>query len=86
MRNDTIPKGIQKWLDDNADKVDEYHMERDCFRDIRNSQWAIWVYLKPGWWCRWMEGHIIHEGTQKDFLAYAATVEPCDCDRCKEEM
>jgi len=86
MRNSKIPKTIQRWLDANAWRIDDYHMEEDEFCGDPGQSWSIWVYLKPGWINQSLEAHLIHESYVKDFMAHAAEVVPCQCDDCDFEL
>ena len=74
MRNTNIPKKMQKWLDDNADKIESYHLEDDGFSGDDKNPYSIWVSLKDEWICSWMECGQIHECTQEAFMEYAGSV------------
>ena len=82
MRNEVIPKTIQKWIEKHPDLVESAHMENDEF-DGYSNPCSIWLYLKPGYICTMTETHQVHEATVKDFLSSAGTIEKCECDECK---
>ena len=86
MRNNTIPKTIQKWLDANTDKIHKYYMEYDGFGESEGHPYSIWVELKAGWINDSLEAHLIHECTVKDFMAHAAEVIQCNCEQCQYEI
>jgi hypothetical protein len=83
VTRDRIGNEAQAWLDRNADKIEEYFVERDEYGGP-NSPYSIWAYTKPGWIIGGMDCHLIHESNQKAFLEMAKTIEPCNCDACKE--
>ena len=65
MHSNKIPKGLQKALERNADKIENYHMEQDGFGDVHEGPWSIWIYLRPGYRSTLMDCGTIHEPTAK---------------------
>lgn len=46
---------------------------------------GIWCYLKPGY--RTIDGdHAVHEDTVAECRDKLSSVEPCECDSCKDEI
>ncbi len=42
-------KWIEKWIEENPDIVDGYHVEYDGGGDDDLSPWGHWIYLKRPW-------------------------------------
>jgi|TARA_R110000751_G_scaffold88998_2_gene175745 hypothetical protein len=83
MYSSTIPKTIQKWLDANADKIDEVDVERDEWAGPDGlGDWSIWCWLKLGWKIEGYGGHLIHEASAKDFIEQTKLIVPCECEEC----
>lgn len=82
-----VPHKIQKWIDDNKDKVVDYWVEKDGYSENSNSPYSIWLYLKPGWISDGMMCHLIHEPTVElffDMVNYG--ISPCNCEQCQAEL
>jgi hypothetical protein len=86
MKDARVPKTIQRWIDSHKHLIDEYHMECDGYDENYYSPFSIWLYLKPGLINYMTETHCIHASKVVDFMQDVRYIEPCDCDRCKQEL
>lgn len=67
-----LSKTIQRWVSENPDKAESYHVERDEFGDPTDGPYSHWIYLRDGW--VWGEVHCVHEVNVKDAMAALAEV------------
>ena len=74
MHNHNIPKTVQRWLDNNAEKISEYWTEQDCYGESHQGPISIWCYFKRPYMNVMAETSCIHAATAKDFLEEAEWV------------
>jgi hypothetical protein len=68
MRDSTIPKTIQKWIDKNKDKIDEHFVERyDEFEDGVYHTHQLWICLNDDWITEGYQQHDLAMLTVKEF-------------------
>lgn len=79
------PVTLKRWLDANADKVQEFYKGRGYSTD-RESDFAYDILLRPGWRMSDDYVHTLIEPTVHAMLAQLRAVVPCDCDECKEML
>lgn len=59
----------------------KYH---SMIKEVCHDSDGYWAYSKAGFKFADSECHTAHEDRQKDLLQVIASLEPCDCDECKE--
>jgi hypothetical protein len=69
MRTSKVPKTVQKWAEQNSDKINDLYVERDY------SGYSIWCSLKEGWINQESGTTSIHEETVKEFMASTKHIE-----------
>jgi hypothetical protein len=77
------PATLRRWLDANADKVQEF----DCgggYCTDRDDGFAYDILLRAGWRMGDDYVHTLIEPTVTAMLAQLRAVAPCDCDECRE--
>jgi hypothetical protein len=72
LLNNTKMKVAKKYLD----------MLAEIDNEGRDS--GIWAYSKKGYQFADMGCHTAHEYSQKDLMKVIRSLEPCDCEQCKE--
>ena len=75
MRNESVPKTIQKWIDANLDKIEEYWLEPDGYGD-ENNPYSLWLYLHKDYFCPHRECRTIHAATVADAMDQLKAVIP----------
>jgi len=73
MRNSTIPKTLQKWIDANPEKVEDTYMENDGYGD-ESHPYSFWLHLTDEYFCPAMECRTIHEVTVREAMYVLDTV------------
>lgn len=54
--------------------------------EIDRDSDGYWAYSKDGFMFRRMECHTAHEDTQAELMDVIRTLQPCDCDECKNML
>ena len=75
MKTAALTKPMIKLLDQYAEYIDDYWVENDGFFSADGHDWAVWVYLKPEYICRYMECGTIHEAEAKYLKEALETIE-----------
>ncbi len=88
MHNSKIPKTVAKWIERNAEIVDDFFVEFDQYQgDGKQGDYSIWLALKAGFKNGATDTHQIHAATAKEFLNETKYIEICDCEHnCKRKV
>tara|TARA_R100001594_G_scaffold141298_1_gene187160 strand:- start:610 stop:828 length:219 start_codon:yes stop_codon:yes gene_type:complete len=62
-----MPKTVQKWAEQNSDKINDLYVEKD-YADGHDTPYSIWCSLKEGWINQLTETTSIHESSVKEFM------------------
>lgn len=68
MIKPTVPNSVLRAIQKRAHIIDSYHMEDDGFAEEGQGDYAIWIYLKPGWICGFSDTSTIHEATARQAI------------------
>jgi hypothetical protein len=77
------PITLKRWLDANADKVEEFDKGHGYCGD-RGHDFAYDILLRAGWRMCDDYVHTLIEQTVADMLSQLRSIVPCDCDECQE--
>lgn len=59
---------------------------QNMLEEIYHDSDGYWAYTKDGFYFKDMGCHTAHEDTQKDLLRVIRSLQPCNCDDCKQAL